>query len=767
MVMLSTSGAKAQLQTSVVTGVVLAPDDRPAPKAQVVLSDGLGNAITATEADGDGRFSLHGVAPGSYELRARTASLRSSRHRIVVSHGLPVSAELRLSPLRSESVAVEAGLDEAGTAGTTIAGDAVRRSASSLRSNVVRLAVAQTPGWTSEDNGLVHYHGADDGLLFVLDGIPIYERLDPQFGLGGNALATGSVRVLSGHVPAEFGLRSGGVVEVRSLARTDDAWSAFVETGVGGDGNQALSGLAQAPLGAKATLILSLGGERSRRFLDPVSLDNFHNTGHTGSGDARLVWTPTGSVLTAHAGRAQSSFDVPNDALQAEAGQDQRQKLAQTFATLNWQRAWSAASASQLAIFGRRTSGALSASAFDTPISAIADRHQDRAGILGALTQQRGRHRIKAGFEASWLRLEEEFSFVVTDVEAGFSEAALEHTADNPFAFSGRVERPLTSLYVQDAWRVADRLTLDAGLRYDRARLLVTESHWSPRVGASYRAGKATFRASVDRFFQPPQTEYLLLASSPEARVLSPFASETGAGGADLPAERTTALEAGVDLRLGAVNVGLAAWRRWIRSAGDPNVFFGTSIVFPNSVHQGRARGLDVRLELPRRGHVAGFLGYTLAKVDQLGPIDGGLFLEDDFIEIGPGTQFTPDHDQRHALSAELRYADDARGRWISIHGRYRSGTPLQVPDDEIAEIAERDGAELVDFAQARTKPYWVFDAQVGARLLRRKRIELSGRVSALNVAGARYAFNFGNPFSGTHFGAPRTIRADLRLALR
>ena len=46
-------------------------------------------------------------------------------------------------------------------------------------------------------------------------------------------------------------------------------------------------------------------------------------------------------------------------------------------------------------------------------------------------------------------------------------------------------------------------------------------------------------------------------------------------------------------------------------------------------------------------------------------------------------------------------------------------------------------------------------------RLLRRERAAL------LNLADARYAFNFGNPFSGTHFGPPRTLRFDLRLKTR
>ena len=41
---------------------------------------------------------------------------------------------------------------------------------------------------------------------------------------------------------------------------------------------------------------------------------------------------------------------------------------------------------------------------------------------------------------------------------------------------------------------------------------------------------RTTLRASLSRFYQPPQPEFLLLASSPEARALSPFIDEGEAG---------------------------------------------------------------------------------------------------------------------------------------------------------------------------------------------------------------------------------------------
>ena len=88
-----------------------------------------------------------------------------------------------------------------------------------------------------------------------------------------------------------------------------------------------------------------------------------------------------------------------------------------------------------------------------------------------------------------------------------------------------------------------DRLTLNFGVRFDRSRLLTPASQWSPRIGAAYELRDGTtLRGSYMRLYQPPQAEYLLLASSPEARALSPFVDEAG-GGAAIPPERQHAFD--------------------------------------------------------------------------------------------------------------------------------------------------------------------------------------------------------------------------------
>jgi hypothetical protein len=52
-------------------------------------------------------------------------------------------------------------------------------------------------------------------------------------------------------------------------------------------------------------------------------------------------------------------------------------------------------------------------------------------------------------------------------------------------------------------------------------------------------------------------------------------------------------------------------------------------------------------------------------------------------------------------------------------------------------------------------------------RVFRSCYADVSLRLSVLNLADRPFAYNFGNPFSGTHFGAGRTAHVGVRIAFR
>jgi hypothetical protein len=153
--------------------------------------------------------------------------------------------------------------------------------------------------------------------------------------------------------------------------------------------------------------------------------------------------------------------------------------------------------------------------------------------------------------------------------------------------------------------------------------------------------------------------------------------------------------------------------------------------------------------------------------VTQIGPINGGLFLEEEILEIGPGTRFVPDHDQRNVGTFGVTFRHRGSGFWASFYGRHESGTPLEVEEEDLGEVMERRGAELVDFDRMRVKPRTLLDVAAGARIFSGRVAEIDLQLDARNLTGAEFAYNFSNPFSGTHFGHPRLISARVKVTLR
>jgi len=782
------SPAGAQATRAAIHGRVALAEGTTAAGIVVTLYDPAGARIASTRTDGDGRYRLDDIAPGHYAVVAATAYQRTEPHAVAIASPAPVSLDLQLA-FTGDGPSLVVGIAEAplGTR-TTLAAETLRTFAPRLQSRALAATLSTLPGWSEEDNGLLHVRGVDDGTLYVEDGIPIYDRTDVAFGLPPSLSGAGTVNVTTGHTRAEFGLKAGAVVEVFSPP-APDGWRGALDAGSGGSA----IGTAQVAGGGRLTGTAWVGGslalERSSRFLDPVHPDNLHNTGGVIGGDLRASLAPTEATrvrLTAIAGR--SRFEVPHGDASEAAGQDQRQRIAQQAQTAAWEHVGAAGLATHVAGYHRRIDARLRDTPAALPLFASSTRRHDRLGLLGSVGTSTGRHDLKAGAELARLSLTEAFLFGITDADdaeaTGLSPAAAAFTLADPFTFDDAVNRTQWSAYVQDRLRIGSRLTLDLGLRFDRTRLLVAASQLSPRLGVAYDVpGAATsVRASYNRFFQPPQPEHLLLSSSAEARALSPFAAgdndgedgdedDGGAGGATLLPERQHAWELGVERWLGGrLRVDAAAWLRRVTNYTDPNVFFGTTIVFPNSVASGRARGFDLRLELPRAGAWSAAATYTLSQVEQTGPINGGLFLEDDIDEIGPGVTFTPDHDQRHTASAGLTWTP-RDGRWTATaSARYASGTPVELGDlgdDDIEDLAARPGASLIDLARGRVRPRLVLDLAAGLRVAQGAWGALSVRASLLNVTDRAYAFNFGNPFSGTHFGAPRQMRVDARLRFR
>ena len=98
---------------------------------------------------------------------------------------------------------------------------------------------------------------------------------------------------------------------------------------------------------------------------------------------------------------------------------------------------------------------------------------------------------------------------------------------------------------------------------------------------------------------------------------------------------------------------------------------------------------------------------------------------------------------------------------------RYETGTPVPIEDDELDDLLEAPGAEMVDVAAGRVKARTVISVLGRAPVFTAHRVTGLLGLQVFNLLDADYAYNFGNVFSGTHFGAPRTFAVSLQLQFR
>jgi outer membrane receptor for ferrienterochelin and colicin len=770
LVVITGTAMRAQLQQTTITAIVLDAAQRPVSGAAVVLTDPLGAELHRLETDTSGRAVFTRITPGRYELLTTTGTAPRIQLPVNVSAAVPMEITIRVPTALADRVEVEGLTDETTTRGTLV-GTSIARVPTRARSRALQDVIATLPGWATEDNGLLHARGVDDGYLYVIDGVPVYERLDSLSGLAPDVHAIASINVITGYVAPEFGYKAGGVIDVRSA--TADRWLANTDVELGSDDGRDVS--ATLGGGVSDSIGVRIGGSAmaSDRYLDPVHPDNLHNSGGQANASGQFDWAwSVADRLSVGWGIGAARFDVPHNHEQEASGQDQRQRIGQASVNGTWQRTWSADVVTQTAFYHRNTSAELESSVGDTPLAASADRRLERTGVLVAATKQHGAHVLKGGFEFQRLTLDEQFRFAVTDPdearEAEFREEALAFTRDNPFAFDGTAVPTLAAAYVQDTWHAMPRVTLSGGVRFDRSQLLLTRTQLSPRAGVAMRVSdEMVLRLAASRYFQPPQPEHLLLSSSPQARVLSSIVVEGVQGGADIEPERQWGTELSAQRRFGRAHLDLTYWRRWMRNVADPNVFAGTTIIFPNAVAKGRAQGFEMRVEVPRARGWSGYANWSIAKVVQTGPINGGLFLEDEVEEIGRGVEFAPDHDQRYSAGGGMSWEHPRTRLAVSVVARYESGTPVPVEDDELDEWLDLPGVELVDLDAGRVKPRTVVSLLATAPVLSTAAMHAFVGAHVLNLFDARYAYNFGNPFSGTHFGAPRTFAVSLRFEFR
>jgi len=118
-----------------------------------------------------------------YILHVTASGFEPVSQPVAVRSNLPVKVEIILAVAGSKAsveVSPQENLVErdSSSSSTTIGQNSVRHAPRTNRNRLLQELVATAPGSATENNGLLHVRGADDGILYVIGGIPIIDRLD-------------------------------------------------------------------------------------------------------------------------------------------------------------------------------------------------------------------------------------------------------------------------------------------------------------------------------------------------------------------------------------------------------------------------------------------------------------------------------------------------------------------------------------------------------------------------------------------------------------
>jgi len=728
-------------------------------KAFVILASDAVQVHRSLVTDDAGFLVARNLPFGPYQLTVESEGFSSFGGRIEIRSALPTEYLVKLS-IAALSTAVNVTADSPlldpsqTTSSNRIDSQAIASRAATLPGRSLPDLVNSQPGWVYEGSATLHPRGSEYQTQFVVDGVPLTENRSPSSGLDIEADDVDSLTIYTAGIPAEFGRKMGGVVEVDTSKndRPGLHGQAALSGGSFGTANAYL--LAQYGWGKNA---ISVSGDAAvtDRYLNPPVLQDYTDTATTS--DFAVHYDRDfsnhdrfGVTLR----REFSKFLVPNEQLQQDAGQIQHRDDFETLGIVSYEHIFSEHLLADLHWMMRSDTVGLNSNAQSTPIIAFQDRGFGEQYLKGTASYHRGRHEFKVGFEGDFTHLRENFSDIITD------QSQFDPGTPPAFQFSGRRLGLEQSAFVQDLIRLG-KWTVSAGLRWDHYQLLVNQNAVSPRLGVAryFSSANLVLHASYDRAFQTPAFENILLASSPTVVSLNPNVLR-------LPVRPSLGnyYELGMAKSFAdKLKFDANAFRRYSNDYADDDLLLNTAVAFPIAFRRASIYGAEGKLELPNWRGFSGFLSYSYIVGSAYLPVTGGLFLGSDATNALNQTngRFWDSQDQRNTVHGRLRYQLNHRA-WVAVGGEYGSGLPAVVEDtpQAIAEAVSQYGQAIVDrvdFARGRVKPSLSMDVSAGVDLWKHDQMAVRLQGDVQNLNNRLNLINFAGLFSGNAVAPPRS----------
>ncbi|HKS25264.1 MAG TPA: TonB-dependent receptor [Thermoanaerobaculia bacterium] len=514
-------------------------------------------------------------------------------------------------------------------------------------------AIGRIPGTTSADvSARFNLRGGEeDEVLVLVDGAEIHDPFHVRDLYRAfstiDAEAVGSVDVLSGGYPAEYGGRMSGVVDISTLSPTENKQ----ELGVSLLNTRLLSQGTFAE--SRGSWLFSLRRGYLREVLTLVE-DNSDINPRYYDLLGKVQWTlGERTVVSAHVMASRDRLTLHDGpGTTARAGYDDR------YAWLNLRRSWTAALFTQSVLtwstMGRDRKGTFD-NEFDLQRGQLEDHHRSTSVTLknDATLHLSPRQLLKFGATAKRVRAR-------FDVEG---------SSVIPFAIFALGSPPREvrrSVHVRpggtelDAWvadrvRVSDRIVAEAGLRAGSESYTPDGVHVSPRLNVGWTLSPHTSVRAAWGWFHQPQAIHELQVEDGVTEYREAQRAEHRVLGVE------HSFRGGAEARLELYDKSLTHLRPRYTNLYD------RLLVFPElradririAPESGHARGAELLVRSDAARPISGWLSYTFARVTDR--IDG--------------RDVPRDWDQPHAVTFSLNYQ---RGpQWnFNLAGTWHSGWP-------------------------------------------------------------------------------------------
>ena len=469
----------------------------------------------------------------------------------------------------------------------------------------------QVPDAAQDSFGQLHIRGDHNGLQFRLNGVILPDGIS-VFGQTLPPRMISSMTLITGSLPAEYGLRSAGVIDLTTKGGA-------LQPG----GDVSLYGGSHAAIepsfnygGTTGSNTYFVTGDMIRNGLGIESPDgrstplHDHTKQYHGFGYFEHIFDES-NRLSVVAGSSDDRFEIPNRAGVHAAdigpgltvnGQtdflsnllNENQREITQFAALSLQHSRGPVSV-QTSLITRYSSLNFSPDPLGdllfNGISAQAYKRDVAYGLQsdGAykLTDS---HTLRAGVYAQTDRLTSNTSSQVLPTDAGGVP-----TSDVPVSVVDDASNTqwIESAYLQDEWHVNSVLVVNYGVRFDHFAAFSSGSQLSPRVNFVWQAAEnTTVHAGYSRFFSPPPFE--LVGSTSVQKFLNTTFQPAVTRDDPVKAERSNYYDIGVQQSVTkTLTVGVDSYYKQAIHLIDEGQFGAPIILTPFNYRYGQVYGVE------------------------------------------------------------------------------------------------------------------------------------------------------------------------------